>query len=500
MTTANPSSFFARSLLVLLLAAVAGCATVVNPVSGEAERTVMDERSELEAGRQAHQQVLREYGVYANPALQAYVNGIGQKLAQQSHRAELKWTFTLLDSPEINAFALPGGYVYMTRGLMAYLDSEAELAGVLGHEIGHVTARHASQRATREQQAGLGVAAVSILGAVLGERYGLGNLGDIAGQGAQIAALRATRPYDQRQELQADQLGAEYLQRVNFDPDVMVKVIGVLKAQEVFANDDARSQGRNTDSTPNWLRTHPSNDQRLSEIKRIADQYTGKYQDAGRTRYLQAISGMTFGDSRVHGVTRGQQFYHEPLGFTLRAPAKWSIQNEATEIGIVADNMQAAVAMKLSPNSRGDHAAAIRALLQPDQGRTDNTTINGLRATNFIGAKQGRAIDATVITLGSNDYVFQKMQKAEARGAYDRELREVVASFRALTPADAANAKPYTLRTLPLPRSGAPFAELGRDVNRIAPQLRNPEGQVRLLNQVYPQGNIAAGQLVKTIQ
>ena len=142
---------WSRTLAAALLgsALLLGCGTtVVNPVTGREERTVMDEATEIAEGKKAHEQVLAEYGAYADPALQAYVNGVGQKLAKLSHRSQLPWTFTVLDSTEINAFALPGGYVYITRGLMAYLDSEAELAGVIGHEIGHVTARHGAQRAT----------------------------------------------------------------------------------------------------------------------------------------------------------------------------------------------------------------------------------------------------------------------------------------------------------------------------------------------------------------
>ena len=143
-----------------------GCAstTVTNPVTGRAERSVMDEATEVAEGRTAHQQVLTEYSALDNPALQAYVNGLGQRLARQSHRSSLQWHFTVLDSPEVNAFALPGGYVYVTRGILAYMDSEADLAGVIGHEIGHVTARHAAQRATRQQDAGLGVLAATVLG------------------------------------------------------------------------------------------------------------------------------------------------------------------------------------------------------------------------------------------------------------------------------------------------------------------------------------------------
>jgi predicted Zn-dependent protease len=488
---------YIKYFAVALLFTVAGCASTVNPVSGKMDRGVMSEQEEISSGRQYHQEILKEYTPYNNPALQAYVNAIGQKLAAQSQRPNLPWTFTVVDSPEINAFAVQGGYIYVTRGLMAYMGSEAELAGVIGHEIGHVTARHGA-RADRDQKIASGI---QILGTLLGA-YVAGEQG--ANTGAQIFGGGATTgfllPRSREHELQADRLGAEYLQRVNFDPDVMINVIQVLKAQETFSQDEARAAGRQMSDTPNWLRTHPANDQRLQEMRKVADQYTGKYQDAGRQRYLQTINGMTFGEGREQGVTRGQNFYHEPLGFVLRAPQGFSIQNAQSELTILADNMQAAVAVRISSNTRGDHNAAIKALLAPDQGRVEQTTINGLRATNFIGAKQNNPIDATVISLGNNDFVFQKMQKAEARGSYDAILREAVASFRAFTPADAANAKPYTIRTVALPRTGAPFTDLARDAARIAPQIKNAEGQIRLLNQVYPQGNIAPGQLVKTIQ
>ena len=154
---------FAASLL-FAAALLSSCGTqVVNPVTGQTERTAMDEPAEIAEGAKAHKDVLKEYGAIDNPRLQAYVNELGQRLAAQSHRPNLQWTFTVLDSPEINAFALPGGYVYVTRGIMAYLENEAELAGVMGHEIGHVTARHAAQRATRQQNAGIGVIAATAL-------------------------------------------------------------------------------------------------------------------------------------------------------------------------------------------------------------------------------------------------------------------------------------------------------------------------------------------------
>jgi predicted Zn-dependent protease len=264
-----------RTLAAALLgsALLLGCGTtVVNPVTGREERTVMDEATEIAEGKKAHEQVLAEYGAYADPALQAYVNGVGQKLAKLSHRGQLPWTFTVLDSTEINAFALPGGYVYITRGLMAYLDSEAELAGVIGHEIGHVTARHGAQRATRQQDAGLGVLAATVLGAVL-ESQGVGGATQMASQASQTAAAGWLATYSREQELQADQLGAEYLARNRYNPSNMVDVIGVLKSQEQFAADLARAEGRAAPSGANWLSSHPSNDQRLADIRRIAAGY-----------------------------------------------------------------------------------------------------------------------------------------------------------------------------------------------------------------------------------
>ena len=154
--------------IILATALLTACGSpVTNPVTGKSERSAMSESAEVAEGKKGHAQVLEEYGVLPNAKVQAYVNDLGQRLAKQSHRGQLEWHFTVLDSPEINAFALPGGYVYVTRGIMAYMESEADLAGVIGHEIGHVTARHGAQRATRQQNAGLGVLAAAVLGAVL---------------------------------------------------------------------------------------------------------------------------------------------------------------------------------------------------------------------------------------------------------------------------------------------------------------------------------------------
>ena len=495
-----------HALITLSLAAAlaAGCTTTVeNPVTGKAERSVMDERSEIAEGQKEHAQVLAEYGAVKDPKLQAYVNEIGQRLAKNSHRANLEWHFTALDSDEVNAFALPGGYVYVTRGLMAYMQSDADLAGVIGHEIGHVTARHGAQRATRQQTAGIGVLAATILGAVL-ESRGLGGAGDLAQQVSQGVAAGYIAKYSREQESQADKLGAEYLSRVNYDPHNMVDVIEVLKNQERFAADQARAEGRAPQEGSDWLASHPTNDQRLRDITAIADQYKAKgtYSDEGRARYLQAINGLAFGESREQGVTRGRNFYHEPLGIALTAPQGWKIQNAADTLALVNGEGSAGLIVRTVPPQAGaSHEDIIRNVVKPDSGRVERRTINGLSATHFTGTRkteQGQSanIEVTVVSGPSNrNYLFIYGAKdAQSLQRSYRQLQEAESSFRALSTADRTAARPWTLKTVAQPRGG--FAELARQ----SPLTSNAEQQLRLLNGVYPSGEPKPGQAVKVVE
>ena len=496
-----------RVIALSLAAALAGgCGTVVeNPVTGKQERSVMDEKTEIAEGRKAHEQVLAEYGALKDDKVQAYVNGVGQRLAKQSHRANLDWHFTVLDSPEINAFALPGGYVYVTRGIMAYMESEADLAGVIGHEIGHVTARHGAQRATRQQTAGLGVLAATILGAVL-EGRGMSGAGDLASQAAQGVAAGYIASYSREQELQADGLGAEYLARTNYDPDNMIDVIQVLQSQERFAADQAREAGRAAPERPAWLASHPSNDQRLKEIRELAAKYkkkeAGDYADDARARYLQVVDGLAFGESRAQGVTRGRNFYHEPLGFALTAPEGWKVQNSPQTLAIVNGEGTAALLVQVVPNKAGTtHEEIIRNGIKPEQGRTEKRELNGLSATHFVGTRKdsnGRTqpIELTVVTGPDNrNYILgYAARDAQALQRSRAGLQQAEATFRPISQADRAAARPWRLNTVPMPRGG--FAELARKS-----PLPNAEQQLRLINGVYGGGEEPkAGQPVKVVE
>jgi len=488
-----------RLLLPLLLATslLGACASVVNPVTGRSERSVMDEPTEIAEGRKAHEAVMKEYTALDNPQVQAYVNDLGQRLAKQSHRAQLQWTFTVLDSPEVNAFALPGGYVYVTRGIMAYMESEADLAGVMGHEIGHVTARHGAQRATRQQTAGIGVLAATVLGAVLG-------VGDVANQVSQSVAAGYIASYSRDQESQADQLGAEYLVRNRYNPKNMVEVIQVLKRQEQFAADTAKAEGRNASGGNDWLASHPSNDQRLRDITAIADGYAkdANYVDEGRDRYLQAVAGLPFGESRAQGVTRGRSFYHEPLGIALKAPEGWKVQNSAEDITLVNAAGDAGLVVMLAPAKAGStHEEIVRNVFKPTQGKFDRLELNGLKASRFTGTattKQGqaRAVVATVVD-GPQNNRFVLLQASKDAAALQRNaagLKEAETSFRALTATDRNAAKPWTLKTASFPRGG--FAELAKQS-----PLPQAEAQLKLINGVYGGGSDpAVGQKIKVVE
>jgi predicted Zn-dependent protease len=493
-----------RLLLSLAAAALlAACGTaVVNPVTGKTERTVMDEKAEVEEGRKAHAEILKEYGVVQNPRLQAYVNDLGQRLAKQSHRANLKWTFTVLDTPDVNAFALPGGYVYVTRGIMAYLDSEAELAGVIGHEIGHVTARHGAQRATSQQRAGIGVLAATILGAVL-ESQGVSGAGRAASEISQNVAAGYIASYSRDQELQADQLGAEYLARNQYNPQNMVDVIGALKAQERYAADAARAEGREAPAGANWLSSHPSNDQRLAEIRQIAAKYKGNYSEDGRTRYQQAIDGMAFGESAEQGLTRGRHFYHEGLGIALTAPQGWKIDNSPSAILLVNGAGDAALIVKLVPPQAGKtHDEIIKNALKPVSGQTQARNINGLAATQFTGVvrnSQGQQSNARLtLVSGPHDHNYALQYAARDAATLQRNLAQIGEaenSFRAISAAERKAAQPWKIDIVPYPAGG--FTELAKQ----SPLTTMAEQQLRLINGVYNGGTEPkVGQPVKVVR
>lgn len=276
-------SYFVSMAVVAISVSLMLAACSTNPVTGKKDFSLISKDQELAMGAEAHKSVLKQSKRLNNPRLQAYVNNIGQMLARKSHRNNIPYKFTVLEDPSVNAFALPGGYIYITTGLMAYLNSEGELAGVLGHEIGHVTARHGAQ----QQSAGV---ASAILLQILSKKAGASatkSLGQLS-----TALIRG---YGRDHELQADRLGAEYLARVGYSPQNMLDVIGVLKAQEEFSKYQARQEGRQPPSYHGVFSTHPSNDQRLKTVVNEARKIgTAGTRSPNHNGYLRQINGLKY--------------------------------------------------------------------------------------------------------------------------------------------------------------------------------------------------------------
>lgn len=459
-----------------------------NPVTGDKDFVLISEQQELQMGAQAHQDVLKEYAALDHPALQAYVNAIGQQLAKQSHRPKLNWHFTVVDSPDVNAFALPGGYVYITRGIMAYLNSEAQLAGVIGHEIGHVTARHGVRQQSASTAAGLGAVLGSILVPGMDNRAGAGLL--------QSLAQAWTAGYGREHELESDRLGAQYLARSGYNPQAMIEVIGVLKNQELFAAEQARRDGRKPVTYHGTFDSHPSNDVRLRQVVGEAGQYSVAAPRDGRNAFLQNMAGIYFGDSPDQGVIRGNALLHEKLGLAIQFPQGWRVRNRPDRVIASSPGGDALVELQQGPKNDRPLATLQKGIRLDAGARYDSGSLSGYPAAFAAGAQQGKPVVVAAVVFNGTQYLIAGM--ARDKSAYTRErntLRAAINSFHAITPAEKRMARPYLLQLITA-RPGTTMAELARH----SPLGADAESQLRLINDLYPGGEPSPGQLLKIVQ
>jgi predicted Zn-dependent protease len=467
--------------LVLAILPLAGCAP--NPVTGQSDFVMMSESQEIALGRQYNEEVIgKQYQVYESKVLQDYVNRVGQKLAKNSHRPNLQYHFAVLDSPEINAFALPGGYVYVTRGIMAYLNSEAELAAVVGHEIGHVTSRHGVRQQSAAQAANIGLAVASIFVPELGTNAGQ-NLANILG-GALLSG------YGREHELEADRLGAQYLARSDYDPQAIIKVLGVLKNQELKDAELAKQEGREPRRYSGLFSTHPDNDTRLKQVVGEADKLASAQPFEGRSEFLAAIDGLVFNDNTDQGVVRNNRFYHGELGIALQLPETWQVHNQPEALIAVSPGGEAMLQMKMDQKPRGTPVEYARRLagISANVQRLD---LDGLSAATF----ELPNVMGGVIYHNKSAYILQA--QAKARGglnAHRNQIFDTVRSFHAITTAERKLVKPLGIRIITA-RQGDTYARLAQN----SPLGKSAESYLRLINAQYPDGELQAGQRVKII-
>jgi predicted Zn-dependent protease len=477
----------------LALASGSGCAT--NPVTGRPDFVLMSEEEEIALGHQTQKEVLQTYRPYRDPALQAHIDQIGQEIAARSHRPDLAYHFTLLDSEEVNAFALPGGYVYITRGLLAYLDSDAELAAVLGHEIGHVTARHAVRQHSAETATRLGVTVASI--------FTPGYASAAAGSLAGVFGGALLSGYGRDHELEADRLGAEYLAQVGYDPDAMLDVIAVLKDQESFEIERAREEGRPPKVYHGVFASHPSNDDRLQEVVNAARTLeVPEPRPENREDFLELLDGMAFGPSAQQGLVRGRFFYHADLGVGLSFPRGWAVQNRARSVLAIAPGNEAM--LELTLHDRGQHTTPEDFLRWGLRVSADSHAaayrIAGLPAYTAVskGATPWgqRDIRYVVIFVGKQVYLFQgAAREYDGLGLYDRDFRQTAGSFHALTERERGRTRGPRLHLV-----RADDRTTYEDLARNTPLGRQGEPKLRLLNGDYPDGEPKPGSLVKVVR
>ena len=479
------------AILFSIALLLSGCAT--NPVTGKQDLVFMSESQEIALGNQANQQIMQQYRPYQDQALQNYVNEVGQRLATKSHRANLNYSFTLLDSTQINAFALPGGHIYITRGLLAYLNSEAELAAVLGHEIGHVTARHSVRQQSSQQAAGIGVGLLGIL------LPGMNNAA--VSQAVNVAGAALLSGYGREHELESDRLGAQYLANVGYDPTAMLDVVRVLKNQEIFDQKLAALEGRPARRYHGLFATHPDNDTRLQEAINYVSQQKTTADKVERDRFLNNVDGLLFGENPDDGIVKDGEFLHPQLGFGVKFPAQWRIQNLPDRVVAVSPDNAVQLQMTLAQGvgdatpSQIVQQLGVQSLSNVQKiGSKGLTGITGLTAVNTNAGQMAARV--SVIKHGANAYVFTGIGKNNsALSNHDKRLVASARSFRRLSKQERSSIKPHRIRVVRLK------GDLGWDsLARVSPLEKLPEDQLRLLNADGREGPIPATRLVKVIE
>ncbi len=468
-----------RFPIVPLILLAAGCA--VNPATGERQLSLIGRDEEIAMGRQADSSVAGTIGVVDDPALESYVSGVGRELAAVSERPDLPWSFKVVDDPAVNAFALPGGFIYVTRGILADLESEAELAGVLGHEIGHVTARHSVTQMSRQQlqQLGLGV------GMILSQdvrRYK-----DLVSGGLGLLNLK----YSRNDESQADALGFRYMSRDGYDPHALLGVFEMLAS--VSGSADSR--------VPEWQSTHPYPENREEHINELLSEdslpATGKL---GRARFLEHVDGIVYGENPREGYFKGSLFLHPELKFQMRFPDGWKGVNQRSAVGAVSPSQDGMVVLEPVQGS-GSVEAALQAFLAQDgitggpERLEDRQGITRARAT-FSATTSGGDVsgEAAFLRFGGTLYRILGYASSSAWPALASQVASALGSFAPLTDQAVLDVQPWHLEIVRLDQAMtlATFNQRYPSVISLAELAR--------INRVTPEQRMAAGTLVKRVK
>ncbi|MED5338297.1 MAG: M48 family metalloprotease [Pseudomonadota bacterium] len=442
------------ALACVAAVSLGGCA--VNPATGDVDLILLSAEDERRLGAQEHPKISRQFGgAYDLKRLTDYVTGVGRKLAAHAEYPADRFRFTVLDTPIVNAFALPGGYIYMTRGLVALAGNEAELAGVLAHEIGHVTARHSAQHYSRQMLTGLGA---GVLGAVTRSRAAR----DLANLGGTLYL----RGYSRDQESQADTLGIRYLTRAGYDPGAMASFLAKMGANARF---QAKLRG-GADNTAayNLLATHPRTIDRVRQARSAAQVKAVGRARLGRRDFLTAIDGVVHGSSRRQGFIRGRRFVHPMIGVEFTVPTGYRLTNLPDRV-VAAHRQGPTVIFDQARRDGLDLMGYVMRSWAPrlKLRQRERITVNGLPAVTASGRTRikGQVRDLRLLAIGDGgDGVFRFAMIAAPTGAarWNRDMRAIAHSFRRLSVAEARSMTARRLKIIPVGRRDTVDALAGR--------------------------------------
>lgn len=463
-------------LPLVLLLVFASCA--VNPATGERQFTLMTEGQEIQMGREADPDIVGSMGLYPDENLQAYVQELGAELAATTERPDLPWTFRVLDDPLINAFALPGGFIYVTRGILVQFESEAELVGVLGHEIGHVTARHSVSRISKAQLAQVGLGVGMILKPELQRFEG------IASASMQLLFLKFSRD----DEYQADELGVRYMGRAGYDP---AQLSGVMAMLGQITSDHG-------DGPPEWLSTHPNPANREGEILRMASEaeVTRNPPLINREGYLPFLDGMIYGENPREGFFEGSRFYHPDMAFQLDFPQGWQTANSKAAVQAGSSEGDAGMVLALAQGS--SPSSALTEFLGQDGmegGQPSSAPINGTpaAAADFRVTTTDGVINGRVAFLDYGGTLLRWLGFATSAAWPNRRdaIRSSLESFRTLHDRSKLEVEPARLRLVTVPRATDLESFLQRE------GVSDRAESVRILNRLSGNASLAAGRVLK---